>query len=957
MAYDAFISYSHAADGRLAPALQSGLQRLAKPWYRLRALRVFRDETGLATNPQLWSSIEAALDESEWFVLLASPESATSPWVEKEIAHWSETKSAGRILPVVTGGEWEWDSGGGCLVGSAVPEVLRSALTEEPRHLDLRWAASATDLDLRNGEFRSAIADLAAPMHGIAKDDLVGEDIRQHRRARRLARAGVTAVVLLLIVSVIFGGYAINQRNRADRRRDEARAATAAARQQLLVSESQAHLSSDRQLATLLAIEADRRKPSADTRDALLNAVLAEPRLQRSFAGPISAMGAVVDHRVVLLRADRGRTPNRDVVQVWDWQTGRRQPWPQAPAADANSGPVGLATTADGLLLAVVSRAGMIQLYSGRTLQPEGVPLSSGLGPAESPSTVSFSANDQTLAVSGAGLSSAPYANPSISVFSRRTNGWVRDPSPGGHHTRVNTFDLSADGRVLVTASLTPAGDVSAGSDLVISAVATGQTLQAFRGIATVSVALDWARRRVVASQQNIGSGDAVWYDLNHANPAPQVIDQGLSPAGYARIGYDAARARLAIFGNVGFGISDGTTLTPLAKTPPLRPNNTGNAFLFLDADHILLGASFGPGPVTLWDLAGTSVLATRVSPRFDVGIAPTDDPHRFLGYAGTSRSSGVTGTTRTLMVLGPDYRPIGAPLPVESGSTACVDDRIDRIATISPSSGDVLIRATTPPFRVLSRAPGATRRLADLITCHWRPDGRQIVLGTYPRTRQQNRRVSVALYDVARKTVHEEPLPELVAVLSLVYSADSKTLLVGGPNIGSSGVYQISDLDQHPRVTVAFPGATAIDTDSADHRLIVASPESVRVFDATTRKALTPPIDLPGSGIFSVSSSPDGHTAAVVGPQGWRLVDLDAQQPTGPTFPLGGIGTAILGTDGTTVYSQGAAGKFIWNLAPAHLQDAACDLAGRNLTAPEWQKYLTWAGPHRATCPQYPLN
>ena len=30
MAFDAFISYSHAADGKLAPALQRGLQQLAK---------------------------------------------------------------------------------------------------------------------------------------------------------------------------------------------------------------------------------------------------------------------------------------------------------------------------------------------------------------------------------------------------------------------------------------------------------------------------------------------------------------------------------------------------------------------------------------------------------------------------------------------------------------------------------------------------------------------------------------------------------------------------------------------------------------------------------------------------------------------------------------------------------------------------------------------------------------
>ena len=42
--YDAFISYSHAADGRLAPAVQNGLQRLARKVFQRRALRVFRDE-------------------------------------------------------------------------------------------------------------------------------------------------------------------------------------------------------------------------------------------------------------------------------------------------------------------------------------------------------------------------------------------------------------------------------------------------------------------------------------------------------------------------------------------------------------------------------------------------------------------------------------------------------------------------------------------------------------------------------------------------------------------------------------------------------------------------------------------------------------------------------------------------------------------------------------------------
>ena len=59
--YDAFISYSHAKDKPIAAALQSVVQKLGKPWYRRRALRVFRDDTSLSATPSLWPSIEQAL--------------------------------------------------------------------------------------------------------------------------------------------------------------------------------------------------------------------------------------------------------------------------------------------------------------------------------------------------------------------------------------------------------------------------------------------------------------------------------------------------------------------------------------------------------------------------------------------------------------------------------------------------------------------------------------------------------------------------------------------------------------------------------------------------------------------------------------------------------------------------------------------------------------------------------
>src|ERR1700681_1102235 len=113
MAYNAFISYSHTADGPLAAALQSSLHSFAKPWYKLRALHIFRDQTNLAVNPALWSSIRDALDQSS-FILLASPEAAASPWVAKEAEYWIGKNGPSHVLIVLTGGTLKWDHSVAC---------------------------------------------------------------------------------------------------------------------------------------------------------------------------------------------------------------------------------------------------------------------------------------------------------------------------------------------------------------------------------------------------------------------------------------------------------------------------------------------------------------------------------------------------------------------------------------------------------------------------------------------------------------------------------------------------------------------------------------------------------------------------------------------------------------------------------------------------------------------------
>ena len=189
MTFDAFVSYSHEADARLAPALHAALERLAKPFWRRRALHVFCDTTALSANPALWSTIETAMADSEYLVVLASPEGARSPWVGREIQHWRATKPAQRILPVLTDGELFWDNTTGDFDpqrSTALHPALAGAFAEEPLYVDLRFARTDQDLSLRNPLFLDAVAELSAPIRGVPKDEIVCEDLRQHRRTLRV---------------------------------------------------------------------------------------------------------------------------------------------------------------------------------------------------------------------------------------------------------------------------------------------------------------------------------------------------------------------------------------------------------------------------------------------------------------------------------------------------------------------------------------------------------------------------------------------------------------------------------------------------------------------------------------------------------------------------------------------------------------------------------------------------
>jgi WD40 repeat protein len=313
--YNAFISYNRSVDADVAPAFQSALQRFAKPWYRMRAVRVFRDDSDLRNEP-LRSAVTAALNRSEFFVLLASPAAAESPWVADEVEYWRQNKVAGHLLIVLTDGalpwsdqtrDFDWEQ------KPAVPRSISGAFDEEPRWSDIRKPKREGQLSLSNPEFRSAVADVAASLHHVEdKSVIIGEEARQHRRTVRLAIGTMILLAALAIAALLAAIYARNERDVAVKQRNFAQSRE-------LASSALSELKSDPELSLLLAREAARRAPTAEAERALRFALTSSRvRLLLLHAGPVTGATFSPDGKRIVTSSEDG------TAVIWDAVNGRK---------------------------------------------------------------------------------------------------------------------------------------------------------------------------------------------------------------------------------------------------------------------------------------------------------------------------------------------------------------------------------------------------------------------------------------------------------------------------------------------------------------------------------------------------------------------------------------------------------------------------------------------------------
>lgn len=213
--YSAFISYSHA-DRQLAQWLQSSLEsyRLPRTVRTKRGIKklldpVFLDQSDLGASPNLGEDVEQALAAAETLVVICSPASQKSQWVNTEVAYFIGLGRRNRIVLVLADGTPEESFPRQIL--DAIPKKQWKA---EPLHADLPLAADArAGQGGRRAQRQRVRLAVVAAILSLPPDELIRR--HQQRQIRSLAAISVSSLAIM-IAMVALALVATSQRDRAE---------------------------------------------------------------------------------------------------------------------------------------------------------------------------------------------------------------------------------------------------------------------------------------------------------------------------------------------------------------------------------------------------------------------------------------------------------------------------------------------------------------------------------------------------------------------------------------------------------------------------------------------------------------------------------------------------------------------------------------------------------------------
>lgn len=223
--YDAFISYSHSEpDAYVARKLHTMLEHYKIP-KRVQEIsgkkkieRVFRDREELPLSANLAMGICEALEHSEYLIVICSPRSVKSEWVQREIETFLLTHGKDKVLTILTEGEPE----------EAFPEILcyeeqtvqlADDSTETVRRQIEPMAADVRGSDHReiDRKLKEELLRILAPMLSCTYDAL------KQRHRDYLFRRALIGVSGVAVIAVGFTVFALRQAAETQRQYQEAR--------------------------------------------------------------------------------------------------------------------------------------------------------------------------------------------------------------------------------------------------------------------------------------------------------------------------------------------------------------------------------------------------------------------------------------------------------------------------------------------------------------------------------------------------------------------------------------------------------------------------------------------------------------------------------------------------------------------------------------------------------------
>jgi tetratricopeptide (TPR) repeat protein len=227
--YRAFISYSHR-DKSTVRWLHRAIETYALPRKLIgrvttigpvpkRIAPIFRDRDELSASSDLGSELRVALERAMFLIVVCSPASAKSKWVNEEVRTFKRIHGEGRVLALVVAGEPGISVGEQTADDESFPLALRFRLDDAGNLSNTPVMHIAADLRPNADGKRLALLKLLAGLTGLQLDELVRRETQ--RRMQRLTTLAAGSVG----VAVLTGGlalYANAQRVEAVRQRAEA---------------------------------------------------------------------------------------------------------------------------------------------------------------------------------------------------------------------------------------------------------------------------------------------------------------------------------------------------------------------------------------------------------------------------------------------------------------------------------------------------------------------------------------------------------------------------------------------------------------------------------------------------------------------------------------------------------------------------------------------------------------